>query len=276
MEYDLKDFEKDVLEASRSTPVVIDFWAEWCAPCRQLGPTIEKLAGEAEGRWKLVKIDTEKNPDLAIKFGVRGIPAVKMIYQEEVIAEFTGAQPEHLIRNWLEENLPDGDAAHSEEVLEKIEQLLREGERDRARSFADAEVTERSSAELKVRYAMLLLPDRLEEAREWMEEIDEAARYEYEIEFQVLETVSHLKEIVQGAAEVSGSEEALQLYRDAAAAMMEKDFDTALSTFIRVLQVDRTVDDDGPRKACIACFTMLGEQNPLSAEYRRAFSMSLY
>lgn len=274
MDYELKDFEKDVLEAANSTPVVIDFWAEWCGPCRQLGPTIEKLAKEANGRWKLVKIDTEKNPDIAIQFGVRGIPAVKMVYQQEIIAEFTGAQPEHMIRKWLEENLPDGNASNAAEVLENVKLFLGEGNRDQARSVLANEINEDSSPELKVRYAMLLLPDQRDKARKWMEQVDEQNKYD--IEFQTLETVDHLVEVAEGVTVEFTNKKALQLYKEAAVAMMNKNFDIALPKFIECLQLDRSLDDDGARKACIACFTMLGEQHPLSIQYRRAFSMSLY
>lgn len=100
------NFETDVLERSRSVPIVVDFWAPWCGPCRILGPIIEKLADEAEGRWKLVKLDTEKYPELAARYEIRGIPAVKMFHGGEVIAEFLGALPADEIREWLSSNLP--------------------------------------------------------------------------------------------------------------------------------------------------------------------------
>jgi len=80
MDYELKDFRSEVVEQSKTTPVVLDFWAEWCGPCRVLGPVIEKLAAEAAGQWKLVKINTEVHQQLAAQFGIRSIPSVKMVY----------------------------------------------------------------------------------------------------------------------------------------------------------------------------------------------------
>lgn len=275
MGYELQDFNKDVLEASNSTPVVIDFWAEWCGPCRQLGPTIEKLAGEAKGRWKLVKIDTDKNPDIAVQFGVRGIPAVKMVYQKEIIAEFTGAQPEHLIRKWLEENLPQNGSDDSDELMNRVKQLLGQGDREKARTLLAEEVNEESSEELKVRYAMLLLPDEPEKAKEWLEQVGN--REKHGIEFEAMETVENLARISEGERKPEGeNEKVLKLYTDASSALFEKKYEEALQKFIQVLQTDRTLDDDGARKACIACFTLLGEQHPLAIRYRRQFSMSLY
>ena len=99
-------FQTEVLDKSHDKPVVVDFWAPWCAPCRALGPTLEALARESGGRWRLVKINTDRHPDLMRRFGIRGIPAVKLFVDGAVAAQFTGALPEAEVRLWLGAHLP--------------------------------------------------------------------------------------------------------------------------------------------------------------------------
>ena len=106
MTYDTNDFERDVIERSRTLPVLVDFWAEWCGPCKVLGPVLEKLAGDHSDEWALVKLDTEAFPHISAQYGIRSIPNVKLFVDGEVIDEFVGALPEPQVVEWLRKAIP--------------------------------------------------------------------------------------------------------------------------------------------------------------------------
>ncbi len=150
-------FAADVIERSREVPVVLDFWAAWCEPCKQFSPVIEKLAGEGGGSWVLARIDVDANPQLATAAGVQGIPTIKAVVDGQIVAEFSGAMPEASFRQWITALLEvvgsaraeagatgedDGLAAIDPRVIE-AEQALERGDADAAEAAYRAVLAER-------------------------------------------------------------------------------------------------------------------------------------
>ena len=268
--YDVDDFQIQVIERSRQVPVLADFWAEWCGPCRMLGPVLEQLAGDAGGRWELAKVDTESHQAVAEQYGLRSIPAVKLFVDGAVVDEFTGALPEPEIRDWLDRALPSAANARVAEALE----LAAAG--DEAKAIAllqealDAEPTKESA---QFALARLLLWDEPERARGLIEEIgmgSEHADLAGAIRdiADLFATLDDPDDLPQGPARTS--------YLAAIAALRSRDPATALDGFISVLGRDRSFDNDGSRRACLALFQLLGEDDPVTRQYRPTFANALY
>ncbi len=262
------DFQADVVEASRERPVLVDFWAPWCGPCRVLGPVLDKLAAEAGGRWRLVKVNTDEAPGLMNRYNIRGIPAVKLFVDGAVAAEFTGALPEHVLRQWLDEHVPSPGRAHERAAARAWEA----GDRATARAELEAALAEPEAetaawaAGARARLARLLVFDDRGRARALIEGVHTT---EAEAVRAVLDALDR-----DPAALPDGPARAP--VAAALAALADNDIDATLARLIDAIHADRSYDDDGARKLGVALFQTLGEGHALSQKHRPTFNMSLY
>lgn len=266
---DVQNFDVEVLAASHSQPIVVDFWAEWCGPCRILGPVLEKLEREANGKWRLAKVNTDEQPELSFAWQVRGIPAVKMFHKGEMVGEFVGALPEVQVRQWLERYLPGA----AKEALQNAKAALARGEKETALGFLrEAFEHDRANPETRVLLAEQIFVDDPEGAFALIKDIEEGHPF-YE-RAEGLRTLHRLLNLKPEPALTSSP--AWQDYARGNAALRHGDSASAFSAWIEAMSRDRKLDDDGARKACIALFTLLGNEHPLAQEYRRKFSSALY
>lgn len=270
MAVEVTNFQKEVLEQSYTRPVLVDFWAPWCGPCRVLGPTLEKLARENGEAWRLAKVNTDEHPDLSIEYGIRGIPAVKLFVEGQVVNEFTGALPEYAVRQWLDEALPSEAKKH----LAQAQAALETNRPDLAEPLLRGVLAEEpDNATARILLAQLLAFRAPDEAAAL---IQGATAEPGLIQIQeAIQTVARLLDL-KGHPNDLPDEAGKALYLDALTALARRDFDTALANLIDVLQKNRYYDDDGARKAGIALFTLLGPDHPVTRKYRRTFDMWLY
>ncbi|HEY2954873.1 MAG TPA: tetratricopeptide repeat protein [Candidatus Eisenbacteria bacterium] len=269
MSHEVTDFERDVIERSRSIPVLVDFWAEWCGPCRVLGPIIERVAGDADGRWELAKVDTEAHPGITERFGIYGIPAVKLFVNGEVVDEFVGLMPEDEIRRWLESALPSPQDA----AVAAARELLGRGSYAQAiEALRGVLAAEPHNAEARLALAEALLRVNPAEVEATLRDVGDdpgsADRAEALIALARLATTAERP----GDLPDTAAKEPLLA---GARAIRSGDYGAALEALIESLRRDRRYAGGAAQDAGRAIFVVLGIHHPISELYHRAFSSAV-
>ncbi|MCU0934049.1 MAG: tetratricopeptide repeat protein, partial [Thiobacillaceae bacterium] len=264
---DASNFEQIVLENSRHTPVVMDFWAEWCGPCKVLKPILEKLAEEYQGKFILAKINADHNQELAAQFGVRGIPSVKAVYNGELLEEFSGAIPEAQVRAFLDRIIP----SPAEELRAAANRARAAGDSAQAlQLLAEASKLDAGNEEVRLDAADILLSlDQLDEAKRLLDSLSPATRMEDRAQ-QLIARLTFALGGQQGgdesdlrqriAADPADMELRMQLANLLVAAGRHAE---GLDELIEIVRRDRYWNDDAARKTILAVFNMLGGQGEL-------------
>jgi putative thioredoxin len=241
------DFAAEVLERSNDVPVVVDFWAPWCAPCRQLGPSLEKSAQAREGKVVLAKIDTDENPGIAEQFGVQGIPAVKAFVNGQIAAEFVGAQSPSQVETFFDGLIPS-----------ETQVLLEAGDEESLRKIVDKE-----PANVDANFALAQIHYRRGE--------NDAA-------------LERLRNVTGGfrhdglAARIELEREDLPAVSEAFAALDDGELEDGLDKLLAVLADGELSagDRERVRKVIVAVLDELGVEHPLARESRRKLAAALY
>jgi putative thioredoxin len=264
-------FEAEVIEHSAQQPVVVDFWAPWCGPCRMLGPTLERLAGEADGAFRLAKLNVDDNPEIAMRYGVQGIPAVKAFRDGRVVAEFVGAQAEPAVRDFLRKVVPD----------EANQLLTLAGAMLAAHRWPEAEAGYRQIAAANPDSGpaalgllkALLAQGKGTEAQQVLERFPNG-RESGDAE-RLRPLARYLIEAERGP-DCSDEENLDAQYCRAGKRIAAGDLQGAMDGILAVLRRDKRFRQGEPRTVILGIFELLGDQDPLTREYRSKLASVLF
>mgnify|MGYP005843645741 CR=1 FL=1 len=272
------DFQQVVIEGSKKAPVVVDFWAEWCGPCRVLKPILEKLAEEYQGKFVLAKVNADQNQELAARYGVRGIPCVKAFINGKVVDEFSGALPESAVREFLDRIIP----SPAEELRLKAADQRAAGDTAGAlQTLAEASKLDPANEEVHLDAAEILLDlGQLDEAGRLLDSLSSATRAESRAQ-QLLARLTFSR-----AAESGHDEQSLRARIAAAPDDMATRLELAnlliasgrhaegMDELLEMIRMDRSWNEEAARKSMLSVFNLLSG-SPLVAEYRRKLASAL-
>ncbi len=279
IETTVETFDKDVIERSMKLPVIVDFWATWCGPCQELGPVLEKLTREANGKFLLLKVDVDKQAEIAGWFGVQQIPVVFAIVNGQPVDQFMGNLPEAEVRTWLQKFLPS-----------PVESLLMEATALEATSATEAEAKYRAALELQADLPAgqiglaraLTAQHRDEEASAIIQEMEK--RGFLEPEGQQVKTELELRAAALESGGVGAARAAVAAQPDnldlqlqlADALAVAHAYPEALEICLNLVKNHKAVMGEKAKSTMVQIFTVLGATSELAQQYRRKLSTAFY
>jgi putative thioredoxin len=273
-------FMQDVVEASKITPVLVDFWAAWCEPCKQLMPMLDRLADEYAGRFVLAKVDADENQELVQQMGVRSLPTVAMFKDGKVVDHFVGVVPEAQIRELLNRHVP----AVQQTPLQRARDLKATGDLAGAQLLLDQElVREPNNIELQCELAEIkVLNGDIDGAKQILTSVQSrepaaqaAKRLAALIEFSDVvrdnPDTNAIRQRLSAEPSDLDARHALAVHR-----LLANDYDAALEDWLEMMRTNRKYKDDLARKSLVMAFELIGNTDPRVQQARREMARMLF
>lgn len=263
------DFQHQVLEYSFQNPVVIDFWANWCHPCKMLTPILEKIAIEANGAFRLAKINVDQNSNLAVRMGVHSIPHVKGIKNGQVVNEFVGLLPEAKVREFIQSLMPQP----SELWIEKGHHFYQEGD------WEEAENAFRQALQIEDRHPVARLGlakslfrlQKFSEAQSWLEDFPPSKEYS---------TAERLRYLIQEILKAENSpfpdDELEAAYHHSLRLIHKGNYFAALDGMLDILRQNKTFHNGKLKEIIVEILDLLGDAEPETRAYRQELASILW
>ncbi len=272
-------FEQDVIEASKDVPVLVDFWAPWCGPCRSLKPVLEKLAEQYEGKFRLAKVNSDENPGVSGQYGVRSIPNVKAFVDGKLVDEFMGALPESQVRTFIERLLP----TPSEMLRYEAVQALSDGDAEKALKILQqaAMLDPKSDAIVADQAAVLLDLGQVQSAQEAVSRLSPLASRDARIAAIVARVGFAAnggsgEDVASLSAKVSANSGDLDArLKLANQHVLQQEYEAALEQLLEIVRRDRKFGDDIGRKTVLSVFSLIKDRDDLIRRYRQLLAAAI-
>lgn len=273
------DFEEKVIAASKTTPVLVDFWAVWCGPCRMLAPILERVVNAYQGKVQLVKVNTDENPGLAGRYRIQGIPAVKALVDGHIVDEFVGVLPERQVREFVDHLVP----SEADLIAQKARPLEEKAPLEALGLYEEAlQYEPQHAVSLLGKLRLLLALGQIEEARLFFNRLPAALQFHEEtrrlqIRLDLALSQKSGPSLAELRARAAHEPENLQHSFDLAHRLAaEGAYEEALERYLAIVRKDRRFKDNGARKAMLQLFELIGPRSPLAEKYRERLAQILF
>ena len=269
----MQNFQHQVLETSLTKPVLVDFWADWCQPCQNLAPILEKLADEYAGKFEVAKVNADQEQELAGHFGIKSLPTMKLFFKGQIVDERTGLVPEGDIRAMLDKHIE----SESDKFMQAAMMAYQQGHTQQALDMLNqALANDPENSELKVSIAQLVYAEGdSDSATSLLDSLDEDGKkldgaIQLRAEINMASQLAGLPDLADIENRLAQDPENLEALQQKSRHLVARgDYENAMECLLQIMRIDRSFGDDAGRLGLIEIFDLLGGEHPVVQQYRR-------